>query len=140
MPRPVGGLPHRGRTGLLSRSTEESQRSQFENDGKRYDPAAGDAERKIKKPRKASLSALREAPLCGTGRDAVSLQSRIQMQPHTRQSWKSRKESGHLLFLALTGFQAAVTELQMQKRLWSNCGGRHIVAAIWVPGACGSPA
>ena len=46
----------------------------------------------------------------------------------------------YLLFLVLKEIQKDVTEVQMWKRVESDCGCRHIVAAISLPGARGSAA
>lgn len=72
--------------------------------------------------------------------DAVSRQSGIAVRPTTQNTRQSRKHIVYSLFRALTEIQTAVTELQMMKRVGSNCGCRHIVAAILLPGACGYPA
>lgn len=72
--------------------------------------------------------------------DAVSRQSRTAIHPTAQNIRQSRKQIVYLLFLALTEIQTAVTELQMWKSVESNCGCRHIVAAILLPSACGYPA
>lgn len=72
--------------------------------------------------------------------DAVSRQSKTEIHPVTWNKRQSRKHMVYLLFLALTEIQTAVTELQMWERAGSKCGCRHIVAAIFLPSACGYPA
>lgn len=77
-------------------------------------------------PRRRQDEALREAPLCGTGRDAVSFQSRTQIHPRARQSRQSRKQSAHLLFSGINGIpgcchRAANTEKSLEQLRLSPC-------------------
>ncbi|KAF0035027.1 hypothetical protein F2P81_012785 [Scophthalmus maximus] len=82
---------------------------------------------------------LREGPRCGTGMQSVG-QSSAAIHPATKHVSPSTKQTVHSPFLASTGIRTAVTGLQMEKRVESNCGCRHIVAAIFLPSACGYPA
>lgn len=73
--------------------------------------------------------------------DAVSRQSATEILPTRENSPQSTEQRVYSLCPALTEIPAAVADLQrVLQRVESNCGCRHIVAAIFLPSACRCPA